>query len=274
LASAVLATVTVATSAFCCRLTLPGLAPTIQTSSRLPDTVSGGPMKIAIMQPYFLPYVGYFQLIDAVDVFVVYDNIKYTKGSWFNRNRFLLNGRDAYFSVPLQKDSDYLDVVERKVAAEFEVGKLLNQLKGAYSKAPYFAQGFALLSEAVPHDELNLFWFIKHSIDKVVEWLDIPTKIVISSSIDIDHTLKAQDKVLAICKALRATSYINAAGGVDLYSKDVFRQHGIELGFIKSRPIEYPQFANDFVPWLTIIDVFMFNERSAVKTMLKAYDVI
>ena len=176
-------------------------------------------MKIAIMQPYFLPYIGYFQLINAVDVFVVYDNIKYTKGGWFNRNRFLLNGSDAYFSVPIQKDSDYLDVVERNISSDFDVNKLLNQLKGAYQRAPNFAQGFSLLSDAIPRSELNLFRFIKYSIDKVIEWLDIPTKIVISSSIDIDHTLRAQDKVLAICDAMKATTYINAIGGIDLYSR-------------------------------------------------------
>ena len=231
-------------------------------------------MKVAIMQPYFLPYIGYFQLIKAVDVFVVYDNIKYTKSGWFNRNRFLLNGEAAYFSVPLKKDSDCLNVVERKLAPEFEVDKLVNKFKSAYHKAPHFMQGLPILSESLLHNETNLFAFIKHSIDRMVERLDIKAKILVSSSVEIDHTLKAQDKVLAICRALGATTYINAIGGLELYSKEAFRQNGIDLGFIKSRPIEYRQFANDFVPWLSIIDVVMFNDIDVVKSMLDAYDVV
>ncbi|CAE6771649.1 WbqC family protein [Paraburkholderia haematera] len=231
-------------------------------------------MKVAIMQPYFLPYIGYFQLIKAVDVFVVYDNIKYTKSGWFNRNRFLLNGEGVYFSVPIKKDSDYLNVVERKLAPEFDVDKLVNKLKAAYHRAPNFTQGFSILNESLLPNEANLFDFIKHSIDKVVERLEIKAKILVSSSIEIDHTLKAQDKVMAICRALGATTYINAIGGMELYSKEAFRQNGIDLGFIKSRPIEYRQFANDFVPWLSIIDVVMFNDIDVVKSMLDAYDVI
>lgn len=230
-------------------------------------------MKVAIMQPYLLPYIGYFQLIKSVDVFVVYDNIKYTKSGWFNRNRFLLNGKDTYFSVSIKGDSDYLDVVERTLAPEFDIKKLINKFKSAYHGAPNFEQGLSLLNECLLPNEANLFAFIKHSIDRMVERLDIKTSILVSSSIEADHTLKAQDKVIAICKALGATTYINAIGGTELYSREVFRQNGMDLRFIKSRPIEYRQFANDFVPWLSIIDVAMFNDIDTVKSMLDAYDL-
>ena len=97
-------------------------------------------MKLAIMQPYFLPYIGYFQLIAAVDQFIVYDNIKYTKKGWINRNRLLQNGTDTVFSIPLSKDSDALDIRERQIAADFRRDKLLKQIAEAYRKAPYFGQ--------------------------------------------------------------------------------------------------------------------------------------
>ena len=87
-------------------------------------------MKVAIMQPYFLPYIGYFQLIAAVDVFIVYDNIKYTKKGWINRNRILLNGKDVMFSLPLKSDSDYLNIRDRELSADLSRGKLLNQFRG------------------------------------------------------------------------------------------------------------------------------------------------
>jgi hypothetical protein len=225
-------------------------------------------MKLAIMQPYFLPYIGYFQLIAAVDLFVVYDNIKYTKKGWMNRNRMLQNGKDVMFSLPLKSDSDYLDVCQRELSTDFNRNKLLNQFKGAYQRAPYFAQTFPLVEEIVHHENANLFQFLRHSITKTCEHLGISTEIRESSAIAIDHTLKNQDKVLALCDAVAATTYVNAIGGIDLYSKDTFRDKGIELKFIQSKPFEYPQWGDAFVPWLSIMDVMMFNPHETIQTCI------
>lgn len=227
------------------------------------------------MQPYFLPYIGYFQLMAAVDLFIVYDNIKYTKKGWINRNRMLLNGSDAMFSLPLKKDSDTLDVVQRELAADFDCTKLLNQFKGAYGRAPYFVQTLPLLERIVRFDDVNLFRYIHHSLTRMCEHLDIKTEIRISSEIAIDHDLKSQDKVLALCQAVGADSYINAIGGMELYVKDDLRAHGIELNFIKSKPFEYPQFGVPFVPWLSIVDVLMFNPLDSVRKCVNTnYELI
>jgi hypothetical protein len=218
-------------------------------------------MKLAIMQPYFFPYIGYFQLIAAVDTFIVYDNIKYTKKGWINRNRMLQNGKDVMFSLPLKSDSDYLDVCERELATDFNRDKLLNQFNGAYRRAPHFTETFPLVEQIVRYEDTNLFRFLHHSILKTCEHLDITTEIRISSDIAIDHDLKNQDKVLALCAAVGASTYVNAIGGMELYSKETFREKVIDLKFIRSRPFEYPQFGDAFVPWLSIIDVMMFNSR-------------
>lgn len=225
-------------------------------------------MRLGIMQPYFLPYIGYFQLIAAVDQFIVYDNIKYTKKGWINRNRMLLNGTDAMFSLPLKKDSDSLDVVQRELAADFDRAKLLNQFKGAYGRAPYFAQIFPLLERIVRHEDNNLFRYIHHSLVQTCEHLDIKTEIRISSDIAIDHELTSQDKVIALCRAAGAGTYINAIGGMELYAKEDFSGHGIGLKFIKSKSFEYPQFGAPFVPWLSIVDVLMFNSLDAVRAYI------
>lgn len=216
------------------------------------------------MQPYFLPYIGYFQLIAAVDQFILYDNIKYTKKGWINRNRMLLNGTDAMFSLPLKKGSDYLDVVERELARDFDRTNLLNQFKGTYGRAPQFELTYPLLERILRHDDANLFRYIHHSIERLCEHLGIKTEIKISSEISIDHELKGKDKVLALCKAVGATTYINTIGGVELYSKDDFLNQGINLQFIRSQPFHYAQFEAPFVPWLSIIDVLMFNPLDAV----------
>lgn len=227
-------------------------------------------MKLAIMQPYFFPYIGYFQLIAAVDLFVVYDNIKYTKKGWINRNRLLRNGQDATFTLPLKSGSDSLDIRERELADDFNRGKLLNQFRGAYQRAPYFAETFPLVEEIVRHEEKNLFRFLHRALVKTCGHLGLATPFRISSEIPIDHRLQNQDKVLAICEALHADTYVNAIGGLDLYSRDAFRTRGIELKFIRSKPIEYPQFGGPFVPWLSIVDVMMFNSLAAIREWIES----
>ena len=229
----------------------------------------------AIMQPYFLPYIGYFQLIAAVNLFIVYDNIKYTKKGWINRNRFLCNGRDVMFSLPLKGDSDLLDIRERRLASDFNCDRLINQLVGAYRKAPYFEYAFPLLEQILRQEEQNLFQFLYRSIILVCQHIGITTEIRISSDIPIDHGLKNQHKVLALCAAAGTNVYVNAIGGTDLYSKEDFRSHRIELKFIRSKPFVYRQFGNDFVPLLSIIDVLMFNSCETVRESVHSnYELI
>ena len=227
-------------------------------------------MRVSIMQPYFLPYIGYFQLIAEANVFVVYDNIKYTKKGWINRNRMLLNGTDVMFSLPLKNDSDYLDVIERELVADFSRDKLLNQFKGAYAHAPYFAQTFPLIERIVHYEEHNLFRYVHHAIVSVCEHLGLTTEIRVSSDIAIDHELKGQDKVIALCEALGADCYVNPIGGMALYSKEVFKSCGIDLKFIRSQPFEYRQLGNAFVPWLSIVDVMMFNPLNVVQRQISS----
>lgn len=232
-------------------------------------------MKLAIMQPYFFPYIGYFQLIAAVDLFIVYDNIKYTKKGWINRNRMLRNGKDVMFSLPLKNASDYQDVCERGLAADFNRDKLLNQFKESYRRAPYFTQTFPLLEQLVRYEDTNLFRYLYHSIVKTGEHLSITTETKVSSSLAIDHGLKNQDKVLALCKAVGASTYINTIGGRELYAKEAFREHGIDLKFIQSKPFEYSQLGDPFVPWLSIIDVMMFNPVETIKeSLITKYELI
>jgi len=225
-------------------------------------------MKVAIMQPYFFPYIGYFQLIGSVDLFIIYDNIKYTKKGWINRNRVLRNGADAVFTVPLRKDSDFLDVRDRAVAGDFDRGKLVNQLREAYRSAPHFDEAFPVVEEAIISPRENLFEYIHGSLVDVCRYLRIGTRIVLSSSLAIDPVLKAQERVLALCKAAGASVYVNAIGGEKLYSRDEFDAEGVELKFLKSLAIEYPQFGDPFVPWLSIIDVMMFNTVTRIREFL------
>ena len=233
-------------------------------------------MNLAIMQPYFFPYIGYWQLIDAVDTFVIYDNIQFTKKGWFNRNNFLFDGKAKLFSVPIRKDSDQLNVVERYLSetSAKDINKIISQIENAYKKAPYFNDVFPFISDIFRFDERNLFSYIYFSVKEICKYLDINTKIIVSSSVDIDHSLKGQEKVLAISKALNATRYINPVGGISLYDYDVFNKAHIELNFLKSSIISYDQFRGDFIPHLSIIDIMMFNNKEDVKEMLTKFQLL
>ena len=233
-------------------------------------------MKLAIMQPYFLPYIGYFQLINAVDEFVIYDNIEFTKRGWINRNRILVNGTDIVLTLPLKKDSDYLHVIDRFLADTWEVErmKMLNRIAESYRKAPFFKEVYLVLEKCILYEERNLFKFILHSVQTIMKYLNIDTNLVVSSTISINHKLKSEEKVIAICKKRGAEVYINPIGGQELYNKERFLKNNIELKFQKSNNITYSQFNNEFTPWLSIIDVVMFNHKDDIPSILNNYSFI
>jgi len=230
-------------------------------------------MTLGIMQPYFFPYLGYWQLLARVDCFVIYDNIQYTKKGWINRNRFLRNGEPAYFTVPLKQAPDRLDVGQRELAADFDREKLLRSLAGSYQRAPQFGAVFPLVERAVRAPMTNLFDYLRYSLAETAAFLGITTRVVVSSTIDIDHSLPSARRVLAICQAMGADRYLNPIGGRELYDAGTFAAQSIALEFIESRLPAYPQYAHPFVPALSIVDVLMFNPIAAARDMLRECDV-
>lgn len=232
-------------------------------------------MRIAIMQPYFLPYIGYFQLISAVDHFVVYDTVQFTKKGWINRNRMLKNGGATTFSVPLKKDSDFLDVSQRCISADFKREKLCNQIAGAYRGAPEFSTVMPLIERIVHFDSDNLFDFVRNSITECCVHLDIQTSVQSSSHVEGGRSdLRGSERVIDICKRMNARTYINPPGGRDLYSRQNFDAQDLELKFIQPRLPSYLQFGDEFVPSLSILDVMMFNDRRVISdTLLRDYDL-
>ena len=225
------------------------------------------------MQPYFLPYIGYWQLINAVDTFVVYDNIEYTKKGWFNRNRILEADHDRLFTVPLKKASDFLHVNQRFLSddSDKEIARILRIIESNYKKAPHLTSAYPIIESCFVFPNKNLFEYIFNSIKVICNYLGLSTKLVISSEIKINHSLKAEKKVLAICNAENTTTYINAIGGRELYDKKEFRSRGIDLKFIRPGNIEYRQFNYGFLPSLSIIDIMMFNSKEEIAKIIQNY---
>jgi hypothetical protein len=232
-------------------------------------------VKVGIMQPYFFPYIGYFQLVSLVDTFVVHDDVQYIKGGWINRNRILVNGEPRYATLPVRKDSSSLAINERVFADSFESDKkkLLRQLETAYRKAPCFEAAYPVLAQCLASEETNVAAFVVQTLEACCRYMGIETPFVLASGMVRFDNLKGQGRVLEINEFLGATHYINTIGGAELYDRDQFLRCGLKLSFLRPRPIAYPQFEGDSVPDLSIVDVMMFNNVDEIASLLQEYDL-
>lgn len=229
-------------------------------------------MKLSVMQPYVFPYIGYFQLIRDVDVFVVYDDVSFRKRSWINRNRILMNHEAHLFTLNVYGASSHKNI--NQIVVGDNRGTLLKTFRQAYAKAPYFDQVMPVLETLLLYRESRLHLYLLHQLETLTRYLDMHTRFILSSDVEKDNALKGQDKVIAICEALGADSYTNAIGGVSLYSREDFASRGIDLKFIKSRDISYRQFGGEFISWLSIVDVLMFNSVTDVRRFLQDYELV
>ena len=228
--------------------------------------------KVGIMQPYLFPYIGYFQSLHAVDDYVIYDDVNYIKGGWINRNNILIGAQPIRFSVALSDASPNKLINEIDIQDDFI--KFRKTLTMAYAKAPHYVTVMALINEICDSPDKRLARFIGSSIQRIAEYLELSTNIMYSSDLHKDVQLKGQAKVLAICEELGADMYINAIGGRELYDTQSFAKLSIELKFIKTGDIEYRQYGKPFVPWLSIIDVMMFNSPPEIRKMLDIYELV
>lgn len=227
-------------------------------------------MKIAIMQPYFLPYLGYWQLMDFVDKFIIYDDVNFINKGWINRNNILFNNEPHTFTIPLNKASQNKKILEITISEDQKWrNKLLKTFIHAYKKAPYFQNIFPIFEQIILNEDKNLSSFLKSSIQAIANYIGITTEIIPSSSKYDNAHLKGQERIISICREEDATHYINPIGGKELYDPSLFMQNNLELSFLKSFDFDYPQFQIDkFVPYLSIIDLLMFLEKSEVQNGL------
>ncbi|HKM35329.1 MAG TPA: WbqC family protein [Lachnospiraceae bacterium] len=227
------------------------------------------------MQPYFLPYIGYWQLMAAVDKYVIYDDVNFINRGWINRNRILLEGESHFINIPMIGASQNKLINEIGVNNEEKlIEKNLRMVEYAYKKAPYFTKVYPLVKKILECKKEILSQYIAESFYIIAEYLSIETEFILSSQLDKDRSLKGQDKVLAICRILGATEYYNAIGGQGLYSDEDFEKSNLKLCFLKTDDITYPQLGGTYQSNLSILDVMMFNSQEKVKEMLHSYTLI
>lgn len=231
---------------------------------------------IAVMQPYFFPYIGYFQLINAVDIFVLYDDVNYIKGGWINRNRILLNGEAHLISIPCNKISPHKHI--RDITYNYKhpfVGKIIKSMDHAYRKAPYYDEVFPMVKNILLQDHKNISSLAEESIKSISRFLELNVKFEKSSEKHSNsQELERSERLIQICTNTGMTNYINSMGGLELYSKAYFSENNINLSFLKSKSVEYKQFKNKFIPNLSIIDVLMFNSKEEIAVFLSQYELI
>lgn len=233
-------------------------------------------MKLAIMQPYFFPYIGYFQLMAAVDVFVVYDDVQYIKNGWINRNQILLNNRAAWITLPVERGHLQDNINQRHfVSYKTACAKIMNQLDTAYRKAPCFCEVIRLIESLLALEEDNVAGTLQRQLEKLSRYLGVPTKFMASTDLkEPENRLAGQARVIEICRLMKASEYYNSIGGIPLYDPSVFAQSGITLRFLQPRHPIYKQFDHPFVPNLSLIDVLMFNRLEQVNGMLREFDLV
>jgi hypothetical protein len=234
-------------------------------------------MKVAIMQPYFFPYVGYFQLMSHVDLWVVFDQIQFVNKGWVNRNRILHIQHEKgwqYITLPISKRHRQSRICDLAIANQLSWREsILGKLTIYKRHAPYYHRTVELVSECFAFEAENLSDFLVFILRRMADYLAIETPFVYQRDLDLDEALIKHpgDWALAISKVLNAEEYINPAGGYQLFREGDFLSNGIKLRFIQSHMREYGQFGNPFISGLSIIDLLMWNTLDEIKTMLK-YD--
>ncbi len=243
----------------------------------LRETVAEKGISVAVMQPYFFPYLGYFQLVRAADRFILYDDAQFIKNGWVNRNRIQNSGRILYITVPVTSAGHRNRICEKTISSQQwkkNSVKLLKSLELAYSKAPYFSIVRDLFAESISGEPELIQEILDKSFTLTCNYMGITTPAAKSSSLSTGSTLSGTEKLIDICRQLKADRYINAIGGRHLYQSETFSQAGIDLKFIKTERYSYAQGKGEFIPDLSILDVLMYNSPSEISELLDSYALV
>lgn len=224
-------------------------------------------MIIGAMQPYLFPYIGYFQLINHVDQFVILDDVNYIKRGYINRNKICLNGREHMITLPVLNASQNTIINQLTFTNEKKVLQSIGQtIEQAYCKTNQFEFCYPLINNVIHHHDREIHLLIKYSITTLLQYLGIQKKIIFSSDLNIEE--KGQERIISIVKKLNGKSYVNPIGGMELYSKKQFEENNIELSFIQTDPAIRSFQSEGFTNHLSIIDLLMLNPKPVIKDLL------
>jgi hypothetical protein len=235
-------------------------------------------MTIAIMQPYFFPYLGQFQLINAVERFVLCDDVQYIRHGWINRNRILKPGEGFYYiTVPIAKHESRTLIKDIRTVEGYDwKDKILKQTEHYKKRSLHYSRVNELLKECFSYNETNITKLNALCLKAACDYIGIDFKVEITSEMGFDYSgiTCTDDWAITISKQLNATTYLNPPGGAELYDKGKFLENDIQLSFVKPQLKEYDQQRSSFEPGLSIIDIMMFNSPTEIKGMLNDYQLL
>ena len=252
-------------------------------------------MKLAIMQPYFFPYLGYFQLINSVDKFILYENLSFRKESWMTRNRILaVKANPLFIHVPIKSKSSYKKISEIKIVDDKKWKETLKKnIYFNYKNSKYYNGIFPSLEKIIDTKTDSLHTFNSTAICNLAKLLGIDTKIdfVNSQYLKLENDLKLKfeindldnpfqtlkrktERIILITKQENANVFINPIGGTTLYSKTEFAQCSIDLFFLQTKDYFYRQSSRVFFRDLSIIDVLLNCGIDNTKDLLNQFDLI
>ena len=233
-------------------------------------------MRLAIMQPYWFPYLGYYQLAASADHFVYFDDVNFIKKGWINRNRILNNGQELMLTVPLSEVSQNKRINETRIAQDGKwPAKLETSLRHAYGKSEHFAQVMPIVSAVHSADHGDVSKLAASSIGNVLRAMGSTAELSFSSALAIPSEVTGQDRIIAVCRAMGATEYVNPANGMGLYDARRFAEAGIRLRFLRMREVAYPQIGSaTFVPFLSMLDVLFNVGFAGAAALLPEYDLL
>lgn len=228
-------------------------------------------MKLAVMQPYLFPYIGYFQLISASDLFLIYDDVAYIKQGYINRNSILSSNGATRFTVPVPGASSNKLISE--LAFSRDVAKVLKMIEQSYSKSPYFESVFPIIRETLELEDRSIASVCQKSFEEIFSYLGKEKQFKKTSELEYDRSAAARDRLIALCHQFGADCYINAPGGRKLYTKSGFAEKGIDLKFIDSLPLKYSQGVTEYFSNLSIVDILMNCSPDLVIENMERYEL-
>jgi hypothetical protein len=236
------------------------------------------PMKLAIMQPYFMPYIGYFSLIKHTDRFVVFDTVQYINKGWINRNRIISESPKGftYMTVPVKKLSRKMFIKDTLIdLSQKWKKKIRGQLAYYKKKAPFYFQIKNLMEDILMKEYQTITELNVEALSIVCKFLDMPFKYTIFSQdrMGINSVNAPDEWALEICKKMGATTYVNPPGGKSFFNKDKYEFEGVDLNYLIMKLIPYKSVNGAYIPGLSIVDVLMFNDIDQVHMMMDSFEL-
>jgi hypothetical protein len=224
----------------------------------------------AVMQPYFFPYIGYFQLIQNSRFFVILDDVQFIKGGWVHKNKILdRSGREFEISIPTMKPSSRSLISSLEIHENFSRLKTLTKIERCYRRANYFREAMDIIEPLVMFESNSMVHYLENSIKGLSKQLGADTKFVRASELAIGNPQTPHGRIIEVCKNIQCNAYLNLPGGRKIYAPSDFESEGISLSFLSPEIIEYEQFTFPFIGGLSILDTLMHSGLEATAEMTK-----